>query len=72
VDVLAISTTLIPHVSQVADLVARVRSSGAPVKILVGGYPFNVSPSLWHTVGADGFARDAQQAIAAANALLEG
>jgi methanogenic corrinoid protein MtbC1 len=31
--------------------------------VLVGGYPFNIAPKLWKSVGADGFARDAQQAL---------
>jgi methanogenic corrinoid protein MtbC1 len=70
VDVLAISTTITIHLGQVTDLIARVRSSGSPVKILVGGYPFNVSPELWRSVGADGFAPDARLAIATANSLL--
>jgi methanogenic corrinoid protein MtbC1 len=69
--VLAISATITFHVSQVAELIAAVRASGAGrgVRILVGGYPFNVAPELWRNVGADGFARNAQDALGAATRL---
>jgi MerR family transcriptional regulator, light-induced transcriptional regulator len=70
--VLGISTTITFHVGEAADLIARVRAStaGKRVKILVGGYPFKVAEGLWRSVNADGFGRDAQQAIAVANELV--
>jgi methanogenic corrinoid protein MtbC1 len=72
-DVLAISTTMTFHVSHTTQLVAAVRASpAAPVKIMVGGYPFNISPELWRQVGADGCAHDAQQAVTLANELVGG
>ena len=40
------------------------------VRILVGGYPFNIAGNLWQSVGADGYAPDAQQAIRVAEELL--
>lgn len=68
-DVLGVSATMTFHVSAVAALIANVRASeaGKAVKILVGGYPFNVAPNLWRQVGADGCAHDAQEAIGLAN-----
>lgn len=73
-DVLAISATLTPHVRHVAELVAAVRGSERcqGVIVLVGGYPFNVSPELWRKVGADGGAGDAAAAIEAAKRLVAG
>ncbi len=72
-DVLAISATMTFHVSQVAELVRAVRASEAgQVKILVGGYPFNVSPDLWRRFGVDGCAPDAAQAVELANRMVEG
>jgi methanogenic corrinoid protein MtbC1 len=72
-DVLAISATMTFYVSAVAELVARVRERpgvrGGP-RILVGGYPFLVAPDLWRQIGADGSARDAQDAVATADWLL--
>jgi methanogenic corrinoid protein MtbC1 len=71
-DILAISVTITMNVSQVTDMIEQVRESeaGQDIKIIVGGYPFNVAPDLWREVGADGYARDAQEAISVANDLL--
>jgi methanogenic corrinoid protein MtbC1 len=73
-DVLAISATITPHVRAVAGLIAAVRSSpaGRDIKIMVGGYPFNIAPDLWRRVGADAGARDALESIAVANQLAAG
>jgi MerR family transcriptional regulator, light-induced transcriptional regulator len=70
--VLGISATITFHVSEVADLITRVRASeaGKHVKILVGGYPFKISETLWQSINADGFGHDAQHAIAVANELI--
>jgi methanogenic corrinoid protein MtbC1 len=70
--VLAISATISFNVSKVAELIDRVRGSTScpSVKILVGGYPFNIAKDLWQKVGADGYARNAQEAIPAADQLL--
>jgi methanogenic corrinoid protein MtbC1 len=64
-DVLAISATMTSHIDKVTDLIAEVRRSGLGerTKVLVGGYPFNISPNLWKSVGADAYASDAQQAL---------
>ncbi len=72
-DLLAISATLTVHISEVAELIRRVRASeqSKDVKILVGGYPFNVAETLWQSIGADGCGRDAQQALTVANALVD-
>jgi methanogenic corrinoid protein MtbC1 len=71
-DLLALSTTILGHVAQIREIIEQVhhRERGNGVKILVGGYPFNVSPELWRKVGADGYAVDAQEAIQAANELV--
>jgi len=64
-EVLAISVTMTIHIEKVSALIAAVRRAklDAHTKIMVGGYPFNIAPNLWQAVGADGFARDAQQAL---------
>jgi methanogenic corrinoid protein MtbC1 len=61
------------HVRGVNELIAAVRDmdGGRRLPILVGGYPFNVAPQLWRTVGADGYAADAQEAIAVAMKLAD-
>ena len=71
-DILAISTTITMHVSEVASLIEKVRANGAgsDVNILVGGYPFNTSSQLWRQVGADGYAANAQEALQVAENIL--
>jgi methanogenic corrinoid protein MtbC1 len=70
---LAISATMTFHVNAVEELIKRVRSEQnipSNLKILVGGYPFKVADGLWKTVGADGFAPNAAEAIELANRLI--
>ena len=73
-EVLAVSVTLPLHVSKVARLIGSIRLAGnlSKLKVLVGGYPFNISADLWRQVGADGYARSAQDAVEAALHLVEG
>jgi methanogenic corrinoid protein MtbC1 len=72
-DALAISVTMSSLVSAVTQIIADVRRSeaGQRVAVLVGGYPFLVSPGLWRQVGADGTGRDGQAAVDAATALVD-
>jgi MerR family transcriptional regulator, light-induced transcriptional regulator len=71
-DVVAISATMSYHVPTVSDVVHAVRERGAgwTPRILVGGYPFRVDPELWRSVGADGYAPDASEAVALAERLV--
>ena len=72
-DVLAVSATMTFHIDKVSGLIAEVRNAGLDehTKIMVGGYPFNVAADLWRSVGADGYARDAQQALSVAEGLAK-
>lgn len=74
VDLLAVSATIPAHTGKVRELIESVRAAegGAGVGILVGGYPFNTSPDLWRRVGADAFARDAEEAIEMGARLVNG
>lgn len=71
-DVLAISVTYTPNLRQVKDLIGRLRAEPdcSELKILVGGLPFNVAPSMWREIGADGWAQDAVAAVELANRLI--
>lgn len=71
-DLLAISATMTFHVSLVSDLIQQVREArqSRPIRILVGGYPFNLSPDLWRKVDADGSAGNAAMALSTAERLL--
>jgi methanogenic corrinoid protein MtbC1 len=59
------------HLPVVHYLVRSLRADPKikDVKIIVGGYPFNIVPDLWKQVGADAFAGNAEDAVTAANRL---
>lgn len=70
-DVLALSATITGHISLVGDLIRQLREKvPQPPRVFVGGYAFNLSPKLWHKVGADGFAPNAAAAVRAAERAL--
>lgn len=65
-DVLLVSATLPPHLAEVAEVVRIFRSrkelDGA--KLIVGGRAFRMAPELWRTIGADGYAANADDCLA--------
>lgn len=71
-DVLALSATMLFHVEEIAKIIEMLRADDATArtKVLVGGYPFNLAPDLWHRVGADGYAPDAESALVIGKQLL--
>ena len=70
-DVLALSVTMTFHVSEVTSIISSLRAeTRLTTRVLVGGYPFNLSPGLWRKVGADGYAVDAETAVASAERLI--
>ena len=72
-DLLALSATMTYHVPMVQELIAAIRnSSPSPVfRIMVGGQPFNASPDLWRTMGADCWAADAEEAVQVARHVTQ-
>lgn len=72
-DVLALSVTITTHLSTLREVITAVRAQEAllATKILVGGYPFNVSPRLWREIGADGYAPDSTRALQVAQELVQ-
>ena len=73
-DLVLISATMTFHLRYVREMIAAIRkdSETKSVKIMVGGYPFNVAPELWKQVGADGFAKNAESALRTAEKLIDG
>ena len=71
-DVLAISATMSFYLEKVEKLIKAVRSSegGGGIRIMVGGYPFNLDPDLWLKLGADATAINAEQAATGARLLV--
>ncbi len=61
----AISATTSSQLIEVRDLIRKIKSNPSLkyTKIIVGGRVFNETPLLWKTLGADGNALDAEQAV---------
>ncbi|AMM51985.1 hypothetical protein TH61_13455 [Rufibacter sp. DG15C] len=72
-DLLLLSATMTYHVPAVEAAIQAVRAAQdlKDLKIMVGGYPFNTAEELWQQVGADGYSKDAQEALVLAKELLE-
>jgi methylmalonyl-CoA mutase cobalamin-binding domain/chain len=71
-DLLAVSATMMIHIPIVEEMIQQIQKTDArDVKIMVGGYPFNIVPDLWKYIGADGFSPDADTAIKTASKILE-
>mgnify|MGYP006285187777 CR=1 FL=1 len=71
VDLLGISATIISNLHKVENIINAVRNDSqiANIKIMVGGYPFNIKENLWKEVGADAYAPDLREAVEVANRL---
>lgn len=72
-DVVSIGATMRYHLERVKEQIDEIRRSERTklVKILVGGYMFRTVDGLWQQVGADGMARNADQAIELATQLTD-
>lgn len=68
---LCISVTMSFNVHLARDLIADVRAITPDLIILVGGAPFILSPDLCTSIGADGTAVDAHQAVERGNRLVD-
>lgn len=71
-DLLAISVTITSNLSKATELIEEVRKNQKTkdIKIMVGGYPFNINEDLWKEIGADGYAPDLNKAVKVANKLV--
>ena len=68
-ELLGISVTMTFHLPHAREIIDIMRAESPATRILVGGYPFNVSPHLWKQMNADGSAADAEEAIKIADRL---
>lgn len=69
-DLLAVSVTISTHLNKLKQLITVCRNEVPQLKIMVGGYPFNLDKELWHKLGADAYANDATSAIRVAESLV--
>lgn len=69
---LGLSATMTYHLEAVAAMVRALRSNQETreIPIMVGGHGFNLEPDLWRDIGADGYASDAEEALAIAGRLI--
>lgn len=69
-DLLALGVNLATQIGSLEATIRAVRSSpAAGAKILVGGFIFQQDTKLWEELGADGAARDAEEAVAVGRRL---
>ena len=70
---LLVSVTMGYNVKRVRTLIRHVRADPAleNLKVVVGGYVFNNVEGLWSAVGADGFAKNVDDAVRVVNELLK-
>ncbi len=71
IDVLLISTLMLPSALQVKDVVAALRQRENSTKVIVGGAPFRMDHDLWRRVDADAHGRTATDVMPIIEALLE-
>ncbi len=69
-EVVALSATMMTHVIQLEELISNIIKTNSSVKIIVGGYPFNLDPRLSQEIDADGYAMNASDAIKLAEVLI--
>ena len=72
IQVLLISTLMLPSALRVRDLRARLDESGLDAKIVVGGAPFRFDDQLWREVGADAMGRNASEAMSIVTRITGG
>lgn len=72
-DLIALGVTMTYHLGTAATLVENLRSDSrcSDVRIIAGGYVFRHHHDLWRSLGVDGFAADAAEAVAVGNELAD-
>lgn len=72
-EVIGLSATMTINISRVEALINEIRKNygNEKVKIIVGGYPFNLTANLWRNIGADGQSRNASEAVELGNMLIQ-
>ena len=71
IEILLISTLMLPSALKVKELRRALNQAGCRVKIIVGGAPFRFDAHLWREVEADAMGTTASDALRIINELLE-
>ncbi len=71
-NILMLSATMTEHIEEASKIIneIKINESTKHIKIMVGGYPFNVDQNLWKTLKADGYSKDALNTVEVVKKLL--
>ena len=72
IEVLLISTLMLPSALKVKQVKELLNGTGASAKIVVGGAPFRLDETLWKTVNADAYGKTASDIIPIIEQMSEG
>ncbi len=70
IEILLISTLMLPSALKVGVLTDKLRELGSEVKVIVGGAPFRFDHHLWEKVGADADGKNATDIIDILNRVV--
>ena len=71
IEILLISTLMLPSALKVKLVKEQLAAQGAAPRIIVGGAPFRLDKNLWQTVGADADGKNASSIIKTIEALMK-
>ncbi len=72
IEILLISTLMLPSALKVKKVKEQLTAQGANTRIIVGGAPFRLDKNLWQTVGADADGKNASSIITTIEVLMKG
>lgn len=71
VEILLISTLMLPSALRVKEVRESLNLKGSKMKIIVGGAPFRLDSQLWRTVGADAYGKNASNIVSIIEKVVE-
>ena len=71
IQILLISTLMLPSALRIKEITQQLRQEGVPVKIVVGGAPFRFDDALWQEVGADEVGKNSHDALKITHELIK-
>jgi methanogenic corrinoid protein MtbC1 len=72
IEILLISTLMLPSALKVKAVRDQLAAQGVTPRIIVGGAPFRFDKNLWQTVGADADGKNATSIIKTIEELMKG
>ena len=72
IEILLISTLMLPSALKVKEVKEKLIAQGATTKIIAGGAPFRLDGDLWKSIGADADGKNASDVIKTIENLLKG